>query len=224
MRKVLGALLCVVAGCSAGEGSTGFPDEPKEFLGAPKPAPSPTPEPPTPSPNPTPGEYPSGPYGRSLESVVPNLAFTGYSVSEQTRAAYGTISFDQIRQSGAKYLLLYSGAFTCGACIAKAHQLSRRVDELEAHGVAALGVGVSFGAPQDREDLDTHLARYPYAFSYALDTTTVRGGVSSAFDDPYSAWGVTYTIRLSDMKVLAWVYGDVDGAVDRAIALAGNEQ
>src|SRR5437870_10713678 len=54
--------------------------------------------------------YPPGPYGNAVGSVVPNFTFQGYyslmTSGLSSSQPYGAVTFDRIRTSGKKYLLL----------------------------------------------------------------------------------------------------------------------
>ena len=59
--------------------------------------------------------YPPGPYGTDAGDTVPDFSFDGYyDVSGQWPASllpYGKVTFQQLRRSGARYLLIATGAF-----------------------------------------------------------------------------------------------------------------
>ena len=60
----------------------------------------------------SPSAYPAGPYGGGVGDVVPNVSLQGYwsptkTTGLATSELYATITFDQMRRSGAKYALIH---------------------------------------------------------------------------------------------------------------------
>src|SRR5258706_7244802 len=69
-----------------------------------------------PPPDLSPPPYPAGPYGNAVGDTLPNFAFDGYWSPTATSGLasaqpYGQITFDQIRNSGAKFALIHLAAF-----------------------------------------------------------------------------------------------------------------
>src|SRR5690606_17823842 len=89
--------------------------------------------------------YPEGPYASNNPQegdVVENLQFQGFlPPSSGTRAADGEFSWltmQDLRESGARYLLLHVSSFWCATCLVGADRLNHYIDEIHRAGGTTL--------------------------------------------------------------------------------------
>lgn len=156
------------------------------------------------------GDYPPGPYAFNNPQegeVVENLEFQGFlPASPGDRAADGEFSWltmQDLRASGARYLLVHVSSFWCATCLVGADRLNQYIDEIHRAGGATLELlvdGQATGADPRKVELEV------WADSADLKMPTVGPGedrVRAVFPDRE----FVYIVELATMEVVSRIQG-----------------
>jgi hypothetical protein len=164
--------------------------------------------------------YPAGPFGPQIGDTIPNFTFAGYyrpnkSSGIATEATFGQLSFDQIRQSGAKYALISLSAAWCIGCFLNDKTLTASVAPIIDAGGFIMGIlteGRTSSVAATKADLDTWIQSLSAPYTWTLDSVYPQPRVQSFFDGVFIpnggvSRGNFVTVDLSTMKIVG-LFGD----------------
>ena len=193
-----GLLLSALLASACG---TGKPQIPPELIGAGGNANNPS------------ADYPSGPYGIEVGSIVENFQFQGF-VQPELDKTLETIDFAQFYdpkgEKNHELLLLNTAAAWCQPCRIEHASLPGRAEEFAPQGLVifALLFQDSDGEPATEETLDLWTSNFGTSFPMALDPSFQMGRYASAETPP-----LNLVVDARTMKILRLFIGNQDEAL-----------
>jgi hypothetical protein len=168
-------------------------------------------------------DYPTGPYGKKVGSVIANLRWDGY---RDGTGAWTTISlldyYDPDGSRGIRAIKIAAAALWCGVCKGEAGPMTKTYPGQKARGaryITALFQDASHAA-SSKASVDSWVSTYKCNYDVVNDPSkTVFGGISGTLTLPYNV-----IVDPRTMKIVGIIQGggpDVDTAVDALLKTNG---